>query len=449
MRNLFAFIAALAVCACAGQKEADIRLSFNVTDPVGSEIVLVYHTSMVTAALDEAGCGETVIDGVDAAYVSICYGQKVKQIYVEKGDRVVISFNGRDFDRSFSVEGDKKAASDYLNTISLPTFPDEVYALPFDGFISRLSSMEADAVKLLEASGVEDDGDFEYREKGRIRYSYATPLLMYPLGHSMMTGNMDFVPSSEYYDLLRKYFVEDEKLVNVARYRDFIVEAAHVLDPASADVKGMYARTVAQMKFIAGSFRSPKVMQSLLHYLAAPYVEQFGIDNIDELQNVYRTYVKDPVLLADFQKKYDKWDVARAGAVSPDFSAEDLSGKRWSLEDFRGKYVYLDIWATWCGPCRRELPYLKQLEEDFKDSNIAFVGLSVDQDKDRWVGMAADMPGVQLYLGQDSPFTEAYGIRSIPRFILLGKDGRIISSDMSRPSSADTRTALESLEGIR
>ena len=97
------------------------------------------------------------------------------------------------------------------------------------------------------------------------------------------------------------------------------------------------------------------------------------------------------------------------------------------------------------------MPYLKELEEKFADAQIVFLGLSVDKDKSAWEKMVSEggMTGVQLYLGTGSSFQEAYRIESIPRFILLDKDGMIVSNDMSRPSDASTADALESLEGIR
>ena len=66
------------------------------------------------------------------------------------------------------------------------------------------------------------------------------------------------------------------------------------------------------------------------------------------------------------------------GQPAPDFSFPDMDGNMVSLEDLRGKYVYIDIWATYCSPCRAEIPYLQKLEEKLKDKNIYFVSISVD-----------------------------------------------------------------------
>ena len=180
-------------------------------------------------------------------------------------------------------------------------------------------------------------------------------------------------------------------------------------------------------------------------------MDRFGTDDIQDLENIYKTYVKDELLLADYAAKREKWDLSKPGKVSPDFHAVDIDGKEWSLKDFKGKYVYIDLWATWCNPCRREFPFLKQLKTDFEGAEIVFLGLSTDGSKDKWEDMVrtGELSGVQLYLGPQSSFQKAYNVDGIPRFILLDKEGKIISNDMSRPSSQETRAFLESLEGIR
>lgn len=75
------------------------------------------------------------------------------------------------------------------------------------------------------------------------------------------------------------------------------------------------------------------------------------------------------------------------GQPAPDFSFPDMDGNMVSLEDLRGKYVYIDIWATYCSPCRAEIPYLQKLEEKLKDKNIYFVSISVDTNKKTWENM--------------------------------------------------------------
>ena len=453
MKRIIMFLAAaIAVLGCSeGAAGEQTLLSIKVENPTAREVVLVYHGQMKSVALDESGAAQMDLSGYDALYAKLYYGRNFKSVYFEKGDEVTVTFNGTDFQNTFSFEGEKAPAVEYLNRVRLTALPDEEYALPFNEFYAKTVAKENDAVALLEANALEGVGNFLHMEKGRIKYAYGATLLMHSVGHKMMTGNMSYAPAQDYYDVLESYMAEDGSWVDLDEYRSFVVEAAHMLDAANRQVTDLYPKTVAQMKYIAGRFKSEKVRNTLLHYLAATYVDRHGIDNIQDMENIYFTYVKDEVLLADYKAKFDKWDLSRPGKPSPEISAVDIDGKQWTLADFRGKYIYIDMWATWCAPCRREMPYLKALEEKFKDAQIVFLGLSTDSDKTKWEAMVktGELTGVQLYLGPQSAFQKAYQIDGIPRFILLDKEGKIIDNNMSRPSQDATAAALEALDGIR
>ncbi len=115
---------------------------------------------------------------------------------------------------------------------------------------------------------------------------------------------------------------------------------------------------------------------------------------------------------------------------APDFSLADINGKRFDLSDFKGKYVYMDIWATWCGPCKVQIPFMKELEKQFHDAPIYFVSVSLDklEDKPIWEKMVREnqMSGVQLFAGREDNFGFDYKIEYIPTFIILDKEGNIM-----------------------
>ena len=114
------------------------------------------------------------------------------------------------------------------------------------------------------------------------------------------------------------------------------------------------------------------------------------------------------------------------------------------------KPVLVDFFATWCGPCRGELPHLKTLEEKYGKKNIYFVSISCDRDKAAWEKMVKEdkLGGIQLHNGGDNTFMDAYMITGIPRFILLDKEGKIINAKMTRPSNPETAKTFDALEGI-
>jgi thiol-disulfide isomerase/thioredoxin len=137
--------------------------------------------------------------------------------------------------------------------------------------------------------------------------------------------------------------------------------------------------------------------------------------------------------------------------VSPAFDYLNHKGGNTKLEDFKGKYVYIDVWATWCGPCRAEIPSLKKIEEEYHGKNIAFVSISVDVDKDfeKWKAFVTDknLGGIQLFADKNwnSDFMRSFGINSIPRFILIDPNGKIVQSDAPRPSQAKLKVDLDKL----
>ena len=294
MKRIIMFLAAaIAVLGCSeGAAGEQTLLSIQVENPTAREVVLVYHGQMKSVALDESGAAQMDLSGYDALYAKLYYGRNFKFVYFEKGDEVTVTFNGTDFQNTFSFEGEKAPAVEYLNRVRLTALPDEEYALPFNEFYAKTVAKENDAVALLEANALEGVGNFLHMEKGRIRYAYGATLLMHSVGHKMMTRDIYYIPSNEYYDVLESYLVEDEAWVDLEEYRAFVVETAHVLDAANRQVTDLYPKTVSQMKYIDGRFKSEKVRNTLLHYLAATYVDRHGIDNIQDLENIYFTYVK-------------------------------------------------------------------------------------------------------------------------------------------------------------
>ena len=136
---------------------------------------------------------------------------------------------------------------------------------------------------------------------------------------------------------------------------------------------------------------------------------------------------------------------------APTFSYLNYKGGTTNLEDLKGKYVFIDVWATWCGPCRAEIPFLQKIEEKYKGKNIEFVSISIDVQKDleKWKKFVGDkqLGGTQLFADKDwnSDFVKSLSITSIPRFILIDPTGKIVNANAERPSSAELIVLFDKL----
>lgn len=152
------------------------------------------------------------------------------------------------------------------------------------------------------------------------------------------------------------------------------------------------------------------------------------------------------------KKQSPESEIPKELIKAPDFSLADINGKRFDLSDFKGKYVYMDIWATWCGPCKVQIPFMKELEKQFHDAPIHFVSVSLDklEDKPIWEKMVREnqMSGVQLFAGREDNFGFDYKIEYIPTFIILDKEGNIMIDRAPAPMDYQTGEINQQLVDI-
>lgn len=176
--------------------------------------------------------------------------------------------------------------------------------------------------------------------------------------------------------------------------------------------------------------------------------EQFFKTLTDNYDGMHDKIIEEEKALEKLQK----------GKPAPEFvDFENYKGGKSSLSDYKGKYVYIDVWATWCKPCIAQIPYLKKLQEKYKDKNIVFLSISTDDIKktaktwkeagDKWRKMVKEknLGGEHLWAGENINFSYDYLIYGIPRFILIDPDGNIIDHDARRPADPKLITEFNEL----
>ena len=126
-------------------------------------------------------------------------------------------------------------------------------------------------------------------------------------------------------------------------------------------------------------------------------------------------------------------DLPKAGSEAPDFKLKTMEGKTLSLSQYRGKYCVLDFWASWCGDCRRDMPEMKRIYDQFSKQGVQFVGISFDTRKEAWQN-AVEKYGIsypqvsEVKNMREASITKTYGIHWIPSYVLVGPDGKVILS---------------------
>ncbi len=144
--------------------------------------------------------------------------------------------------------------------------------------------------------------------------------------------------------------------------------------------------------------------------------------------------IKKNKLVADFAKRIEKLKNLMVGQPAPDFTLAGIDGTPVRLADYKGKYVLLDFWASWCAPCRHENPNLVKAYHQFKNRNFTILGISLDKDKAAWKQAIAQDQLVWDQAGEladfEGPTVRLYQVEAIPSSYLIGPDGKIVAKDL-------------------
>lgn len=423
------------------------KLTFKVTNPVEkAKVILTFGESgdSKEVAIDAAGNGSIEINGFTPQYVTMQYTRGRRTLYLDPKHDLTLIFNSADMWKATTFQGPGAAINTYLGSGKIKSLGMPDMKLSESKLIQRGDSLYTANCEVLETAKLPQE--FTAKEKVRLQYYSYYYFPMYASYHGYVTKNTTFVPSAAYYEKLKGMVTIDSDLLSLKEYKSFLPVAISALSAKGSENDDDNTATKS-VNYVDANVKDPQVAEFLVDNYVYDYVDNNGVDNADALIALYHKHVKDAAMNENFKTLCTSWEKLRAGNPSLAFTYTDIDGKSVSSADLKGKFVYIDVWATWCGPCRGELPSLKKLEEAYAGKDIHFLSLSCDKDKKAWENMVKkdELKGIQLHMGGDRAFMEAYRINGIPRFILLDRDGNIISANMSRPSSAKTAAKFDEL----
>lgn len=204
-----------------------------------------------------------------------------------------------------------------------------------------------------------------------------------------------------------------------------------------------------QIDWLYGSFKCREIVDGVAASAIGKYISRFNYaENYDaglaEIKALTEKYsLKDSYLKTFIANKA----TVKGNPFPADIIFKDADGNVKSIEQFKGKYIYIDMWASWCVPCCKEVPHLQKLEKELQNPDVAFLSISVDAKTEPWKKKMADlnMHGNQWH-DTNAKLAKALNVRGIPFFIIYDKEGKLYMYDAPRPSHPQLKNLLENLK---
>lgn len=454
MKKIITLLSVICFISCQ-DKEVITSLSGKISNTDSKTIQLEGLNFSKEINLNEDGTfADTLELDYNGLYSLTINEEKQRFIYLENGFQLNIENNAEEFEKSFVFKGNGSDENNFMSKkhqvvesiygkLNDWESAKPLFTLDEKAFIEKNESYKKEILKALDEAKLTNQ-NFVKLEKLDADFHVLRMYAQYPSNYGYFTNNRAFKASENFPKIGDDFSMDNEELFKFSfSYRN--LAARHFSEKMYAEkdsTKTPIEIGLANLKTIKSKLIQSELVKNMMYELNG------STPNLESVYNEMSSYSIDEKFKKELAEKFEILKNLAKGLPSPTFDYENINGGKTSLESLKGKFVYIDVWATWCGPCIAEIPALKEVEKEYHAKNIEFVSISIDDKKDfeKWKKMVADkeLKGVQLFADNNwnSDFVKNYAIDGIPRFILIDTEGKIVNADAPRPSDAKLKELL-------
>jgi thiol-disulfide isomerase/thioredoxin len=461
MRKIWMILCLAGMFACSGPDGEKAEISGVIENMQEAEVEVMYYKDLllnseesVTVPVSADGTFKASLPLGQGEFVSIRTAQRTINLYAKPGTQLQVVFDAENRDVKPTIEGKQVLESSFL-----VDYHDDIEKELSSGLIiNRLAAMDTevfvqyvDSVYAKKLGYLMDYPDFAQLDTGfaetmetSIKYEKYRLLLEYPLyyGYFNQLAESKEMPSG-YYDFLTDAtnfessdFKEDMRSrAYVSFLSSYLNHLLQQLPEEEQQGRSYFENQYAVAKnAFSGNSRD--------FLLAQVMISALNFDDFDTSNALYEDFLNAAGKGEFRQMVADEYRVIQAlapGNPAPDFTGVDINGDPITLSDYRGQVVYLDFWASWCGPCMREMPFAKELKQKMASQlDLVFMYVSIDTDEEAWRN-TVDLHGIQgvhlNFSGTGHGAPKLYNVKGVPTFYIIGRDGRIYDNRAPRPSN--------------
>ena len=400
----------------------------------------IYHTPVTAEALlDEKGCLAVELPFTEAQMVSVKLDKKVK-LFLEPGDQLHIDADLLNLPQSLRFSGQGAANNQFLAALRarFPDYLDIDYAdLDVDAFRKIIDQRRVEITRFLDegcAQGGLTPAFVDYY-RAEITYEWANFVVSYPTDYMFANGHKNEDLPADYHEALNQVELVDEAAIGTTAYRTFLDRNFVRIREDADDRVQLEQLSDSQRQDHIETYTPYNQAKRTLHgkvlyfFLAGEIVRDFRQGWFDQGEQRLAEFLQDnpyPEYTEVVEEVVRETSKLKPGQSAPDFTLSDLQGQSVSLSDFKGQAVFLDFWASWCGPCIRAVPYLEEIKQRTRDQKVVFLNISLDP-ADEWHQAVEEhgLTGVHVHSpgGWQSAVAQLYQVQSIPSYFLVRSDG--------------------------
>lgn len=397
-----------------------------------------------TSTIDSKGRFKFKFKMTEPSYLSLITHKKAIKLFMKPGDTLKVGFNPKDLPTSLIFDGKGAKTNVYLKSkyrlMLEMTIPSEhLYEYSPSAFKAHVDSFYVvQKINLdMHLELMKDVPDFFIKqEQASIWYERATKMYEYLLLNEE-TKNIQ----KDFYAFEKKTSPDKDSLINVYEYRSYLKAWINYLGQKQLKNDGIRnfsssELALAKMQLTVKFLKSSQVKNYLLSSILSEYISYYGYKNAKDLFALYDYQCTDTVMKEKLITPYQQYIQLSQLSKAPSVSFYNNMGEVLSLDDFVGSYLYVDVWATWCMPCRKQTPHFEQMANENKDKNITFISLSIDKTKTDWNEflLKKDLAEHQYLIKDIEAFLDGYQIKTIPHFLIINDKGQISNADAPRPT---------------
>lgn len=478
MRRLFVTVFATfcSIVALAGKE--DITIKGTIVNADADSIIisytdyqenwLDYHLVSVGKKLDRNGNFlVTVPVPHDYTILNISIGKKETEVYCSPGDKLVMTADAADLDNTISYKGvgmDVSVADFMVKYIRKYGLRDNFHRAAHktmekepETYVAAMKELVQRELDFLVENAAGLPASFIRFWNVYYEYTMYNNMLIYPYMHEIVkhgTYDIDTIPPANFKVVTYAPPKFNDELMHILPYRNFvndyysqILTARQKENPGQKDED--HDAVVDKVIALSRQHMPAKTAEYVFAYQISSAISNGKMSRVNALYNQFTERYPDSEY-SDFLAE----GIARKKKLSPgapaiDFTVYDEDGRKIKLSSLKGKVVYIDFWASWCGPCRAEFKYMKEIKERFSGRDVVFVYASIDMDEGEWnkAREKYDLQGLHVRLnGEEDKTAVAYGINGVPYYFLVDREGNFALEHTPRPSqTAELVKAIESL----